>query len=86
VDPGTNINDPTDDRALRLPDIQRLNLRLAANMKPLINQNLEFSLDFLNVLNLRTTTAVITDNGPNFGVPRTLLNGTLLRLGVRYRY
>ena len=86
IDPGNNLNDPTDDRALRLPDIQRLNLRVATNLKPLLGKNLEFSLDFLNVLNLRTTTAVITDNGPSFGAPRTLMNATLLRLGARYRY
>ena len=84
VDPGTNINDPTDDRELRLPDIQRLNLRLAANLKPVLGQNLELSLDFLNVLNLRTTTAVITDNGPT-SAPRTLLAPRSCGW-VRYRY
>ena len=35
VNPGTNINDPGDDRALRLPDIQQLNVQLRANLQPL---------------------------------------------------
>ena len=30
VDPGNNINDPADDRPLRLPDIQRLNIKVNA--------------------------------------------------------
>jgi hypothetical protein len=86
VDPGTNINDPGDDRALRLPDIQRLNLKVSGNLKPLIGHNAELFMDLLNVLNVRTPTAVVTDNGANFGAPRTLTNRTLLRLGGRYRY
>ena len=86
VDPGTNINDPADDRALRLPDVQRLNLKVSSNLRPLIGHNAEVFVDLLNVLNLRTPTAVVVENGPNFGAPRTLMNRTLMRLGARYRY
>ena len=43
MSPGANINDPADDRELRLPDIQRLNLRLNANLHPLIGHNAELS-------------------------------------------
>jgi hypothetical protein len=81
-----NVNDPADDRALRLPDIQRLNLKIQANLKPLTGIALEPFIDFLNVLNLRTPTAVVTEDGPMFGLPRTLMSPTLLRLGARYRY
>src|SRR5207248_386165 len=34
VSPGGNVNDPTDDRELRLPDIQRLNVKVAVNFRP----------------------------------------------------
>jgi len=48
--------------------------------------NLESYMDFLNVLNLRTVTAVTTDEGPNFGLPRSLMSPMLVRIGARYRY
>jgi hypothetical protein len=83
---GANVNDPADDRELRLPDIQRLNIKVQANLKPLIGHNLEPYIDFLNILNLRTTTAVITESGPNFGAPRSRMSPMLLRIGARYRY
>jgi hypothetical protein len=83
---GTNPNDPSDDRELRLPDTYRVNLKVVVNLRPLIGQNLETYVDFLNILNTRTVTAVNTDDGPNFGVPRTLASPMLLRLGARYRY
>jgi hypothetical protein len=84
--PGANPNDPGDDRELRLPDIQRLNIKVQVNWRPLLGVNLESYVDFLNILNLRTVTAVTTDDGPNFGAPRTLMSPMLVRLGARYRY
>jgi hypothetical protein len=84
--PGTNPNDPGDDRELRLPDIQRLNVKVLVNLRPLLGVNLESYMDFLNVLNLRTVTAVTTDEGPNFGLPRSLMSPMLVRIGARYRY
>jgi hypothetical protein len=86
MDPGGNINDPKDDRPLRLPDIQRLNIKLLGNLKPLTGQNVEAYIDFLNVLNLRTTTAVTTEDGPNYGAPRKTLTPMLIRIGGRYRF
>jgi hypothetical protein len=86
INPGVNLNDPGDDRDLRLPDIQRVNLKVAVNFRPLTGQNIEAYADFLNVLNLRTVTAVITDDGPSFGQPKTLMTPMLVRLGARYRY
>jgi hypothetical protein len=85
-EPGNDLNSPYDDRCPRLPDLMRVNLRLSANLKPLTGHNAELSLDALNILNMRTTTGVITDNGSSFGQPRTTQNPTLLRLGARYRY
>jgi hypothetical protein len=86
VNPGVNLNDPGDDRPLRLPDIQRVNVKVMVNFRPLTGQNIEAYADFLNVLNLRTVTAVVTDDGPSFGAPKTLMAPMLVRLGARYRY
>jgi hypothetical protein len=86
IDPGTNINDPIDDRPLRLPDIQKLNLQLRANLKPLLKINLEVFTDIINVLGLRTATAVYVENGPSFGQPSAILDPLRVRLGMRFRY
>ena len=86
VSPGVNVNDPEDDRQQRLPDIQKLNLQLRANLLPLTRVNLDVFADFINVLALRTTTAVYTDDGPLFGQPSGRMDPFRIRLGVRYRY
>jgi hypothetical protein len=86
INPGANPNDPGDDRELRLPDVQRLNIKVQVNWRPLLGFNLESYVDFLNILNLRTVTAVTTDDGQNFNAPRTLMTPMLVRLGARYRY
>jgi hypothetical protein len=86
IDPGTDINTPYDDRELRLPDVQRFNLRANASLKPLVGSDVDVYIDFLNILNLRVPTAVVTENGPSFGATRTLTNPMLLRIGGRYRY
>jgi hypothetical protein len=86
IDPGTNVNDPGDDRALRLPDLQQLHLQLRAHLQPLIKINLEAYVDVLNALALRTTTAVYVENGPSFGQPSARMDPFRLRLGLRFRY
>jgi hypothetical protein len=85
-DPGVDINAPEDDRELRLPDVTRLNLKINASLRQLIGSDVDVYFDFLNVLNMRVATAVITDAGPNFGATRTLTNPLLIRVGGRYRY
>jgi hypothetical protein len=86
VNPGTDINDPGDDRELRLPDQQAFNLQVRANLQPLIGHRLELYGDILNVLALRTTTAVYTDDGPFFGQPSDRRDTMRIRLGLRFRY
>jgi hypothetical protein len=83
---GTDVNDPADDRALRLPDIMRLNLQVRGNLQPLTGLNLDVYADFLNVLSMRTTTGVVTDDGANFGQPTGQLEPFRTRLGLRFRY
>jgi len=86
INPGTNINDPADDRALRLPDQHSLNAQLAFNFAPLIGQKLEAYVDVLNVLGLRTTTSVTEQDGPSFSQPVARMSPLHIRLGLRYRY
>jgi hypothetical protein len=86
VNPGTNINDPGDDRPLRLPDIQDLNAQIRVNWQPLIHQRLETFVDVLNILAVRTTTSYGVNDGQDFGTPRNRLDPFRIRLGVMYRY
>jgi hypothetical protein len=84
--PGANLNDPSDDRRLRLPDIQSLNTQIAFNFLPLIGHQLEAYVDLLNVLALRSVNAVNEDDGIFFGTPRTYEQPLRMRLGMRYKY
>ena len=85
-DPGTDVNDRADDRPLRLPDQLEINVQTRVNLLPLIGQRLDFYVDVLNVLALRTVTAVGTNDGQDFGIPRTWMDPLRIRLGVNYRY
>jgi hypothetical protein len=87
VNPGSNVNDPGDDRPLRKPDIQMVNLQARFNLKPLTGIYLDFYADLLNVLALRTPTAFVENDGPTWGTP----SGNRMipmkgRLGFRYKY
>jgi hypothetical protein len=84
--PGANINDPLDDRSQRLPDIQKLNFQLRANLLPVTHVNLDVFADVINVMALRTTTAVYAEDGPLFGQTSARLDPFRIRLGARYRY
>jgi hypothetical protein len=84
--PGGNINDPFDDRGQRLPDIQKLNFQLRANLLPVTGVNLDVFADVINVMALRTTTAVYVEDGPLFGQTSARLDPFRIRLGARYRY
>lgn len=86
TDPGANINDPADDAPLRLPDRTEVNVQARANLEPLLGSKLEFSVDFINILALRTTRSVVTQDGPNFGQWTSRNNPTQLRLNFRYRF
>jgi hypothetical protein len=86
ISPGANINDPYDDRPLRLPDLQDVNVQLRANLLPFIGQRVELYVDMLNVLNLRTTTAVGQEDGRDFAIARERLEPLRIRLGLNYRY
>jgi hypothetical protein len=87
INPGTNLNDPSDDRESRLPDIQQLNIQVRVNWRPLIGIDLETYADVLNALALRTDKSVVQDDGRLWG---TSVNDRLLpfrlRLGVNYRW
>jgi hypothetical protein len=86
TNPAGNLNDPGDDRPLRLPDVQMLNLQLRANWKPLVGASLETYVDVLNALALRTVTAVEEAEGPMWGAPAARLRPFQLRIGARYKF
>jgi len=86
INPGNNINDPNDDRALRYPDRQELNLQVRVSLLPILGHALDFYADALNILNLRTATAYGQNDGSNFGVETGWLDPFRIRLGLNYRY
>ena len=86
INPGNNINDPNDDRELRLPDIQDFNAQLRLNLLPLVGHAVDFYVDILNVLALRTTTAYGQIDGQDFGIQRDRMGPFRIRLGFNYRY
>jgi hypothetical protein len=83
--PGANLNDPADDRQLRMPDIQSINAQVIFNFKPVIGHDLETFVDVLNVLALRTPNS-LSENNNDFGVVRGTEGQLRMRLGLRYRY
>jgi hypothetical protein len=83
---GSNVNDPGDDRPLRLPDRQELNVEARLNLLPLLGQKVELAVDFLNVLNQRTATTLGQNDGQDAGVERAWMDPFRIRLRVNYRY
>ena len=86
INPGTNLNDPGDDRQLRLPDLQNLNLQTRLNLLPLIGQRLELYVDVLNILALRTPTGIEDQDGIAFGRTTGRQGPFRIRLGLNYKY
>jgi hypothetical protein len=86
INPNNNFNDPGDDRVLRLPDQHSLSAQLAFNLQPLLGIRLETFVDVLNVLGLRTVTAVTEQEGTSWGAASARMAPLRIRLGARYRY
>jgi hypothetical protein len=82
---GTDLNNPDDDRELRLPDMQDFNAQVRVNLLPILGQQLDFYVDILNVLGIRTVTKYgEADN--EFGVIRERMDPFRIRLGLNYKY
>ena len=86
TNPGNDLNDPADDRELRLPDQQDMNVQIRANLFPLMGQKLDFYIDILNVLGLRTVTTYGAEDQRNFGAITARTDPFRIRLGVNYKY
>jgi len=86
TNPGANINDPSDDTALRLPDLLEMNLQVRINFKPLTGIDLDAYVDTLNILAARTTTSVTQTDGATWGQTLERLPPMRMRVGFRYRY
>jgi hypothetical protein len=83
---GTNVNDPGDDRPLRLPDQLEVNVQTRLNIYPLIGKHLDLYVDILNALALRTPLTLGTSDGSDFNIERTWMDPFRIRLGLNYRY
>jgi hypothetical protein len=86
TNPGANLNDPADDRSLRLPEVQELNVQARLNLAPLIGHKLSLYADALNIMNLRTVTGYGANDGANFGVENSFLAPFRVRFGLDYKY
>ena len=86
LDPGDNLNDPSDDIELRLPDLTQLNLRITYDLAKILDQKLEVSFDVENALNLRTVTSVEQFEGATFGHPLTYQKPLSGQVVVTYSY
>jgi Carboxypeptidase regulatory-like domain len=84
--PGTNLNDPGDDRPLRVPDKMELSAQVRVSMLPLIGHKLDFYVDALNILNARTPTSYTQNDGPTFGVESGWQAPFRMRFGLNYKY
>ncbi len=91
---GTNpndVNDPSDDTELRMPDLVELALKLDYNLARLTGINLDAIAEVFNLLNTNTPTRVedrnLGEDAPvQFGDPIDRQDPLRVRLGVRYRY
>ncbi|TNF27454.1 MAG: TonB-dependent receptor [Deltaproteobacteria bacterium] len=83
-DPGDDINDPSDDRELRLPDYVNFDIRAAWDLEPLTGVKLELIAQIFNLLNASTVTAVETSD-TGFGTPVNYQRPFQASLGLRYR-
>jgi hypothetical protein len=86
LNPGTDVNDPADDRELRLPDQMEVNFQARVNLLPFIGQRLDLYVDVLNSLAIRSALTVGTNDGTDFGVQRTWMDPFRIRLGVNYKF
>jgi hypothetical protein len=86
TNPGNNINDPADDRQLRLPTVQELNFQVRLSMLPLIGHRLDLYADAMNVMNLRTVTGYGQNDRQNFGNETSWLAPFRVRLGLDYKF
>jgi hypothetical protein len=86
ISPGTNLNDPADDRESRLPDLQEFGVQFRANWQPLLGIGLETYADVMNILGLRTTIAVVENDGPLWGSPTLRSKPFRMRIGARFRF
>jgi hypothetical protein len=90
TNPGSSVNDPRDDRQLRLPDLMTLNAQIIFNWLPLIGQRLETFVDVLNILGQRTVTGLSERDNltpiSEFGTMTSRQEPLRIRFGLRYRY
>ena len=94
VDPGGNLNDPADDRSLRLPNQQLLNLQARINWRPLLQghlrrrrpRDLRGRLERAGVPHARDRRRRMTRVKGDWGTPVELMQPFRLRVGFRVHW
>jgi hypothetical protein len=81
TNPGSNLNDPSDDRSLRLPSLQQLSLQLRARGRRWLGVDADLFLDVMQVLDDRGS---VDPDSPVFAAPAS--EDSWFRLGLEYRY
>ena len=69
-----------------MPDISSIDSEALISLQPLIKQRISIWADALNLLALRTTTAVIERDGRTFGQVAGRMPTLRLRVGLRYLF
>jgi hypothetical protein len=80
TNPGSNLNDPADDRPTRTPDVSRLNLQLRARGQRLLHVDLDLYVDLLDLLSSPKTYYA------NDSFSTITQGGRWVRAGLEYRY
>lgn len=86
IDPGRDVNNTADDRAIRLPDRMQINLQIRAMLEPFLGQDVSVFTEIINVLGLRTTLTQGVEDGRDYGVPLTRMEPFRMRFGLDYRW
>jgi hypothetical protein len=86
VNPGTNLNDPSDDRPLRYPDRQELSVQARLNLLPLLGHKLDFYVDAINIMNSRVPTTIGQNDLTTFNNVTGWQAPFRMRLGLNYKY
>lgn len=85
--PGLQLNDPGDDYAFRLPDLQTFNMQARVNLKPITRFNASVYVDVLNLLALRTVTDYQTQATAVGGLAFSSRQAPFrLRVGFQFKY
>jgi hypothetical protein len=83
ANPGSNLNDPSDDGSVRLPKTEQLSLQLRGRGRRLVGIDADVYLDMMRIVQSSPSNQVAVD-GPSFIA--TSISDSWYRIGLEYRY